>query len=217
LALQYRSGSEAARTGSAWAQLPQLQELRLNAFDASSEQQVPALLAGVAAATGLTKLHLQATRHGRSLMMHPDSRAYAVCASLAGLTRLVDLQIVRPPVMECGDALALTALTALTRLRLNDSRQGWPTGVGTAAAAALCCHLKQLRHLEVEHCNTELDNEPFLEALAQLTQLQLSHLTEYGLMMLTKLTNLQAMKFSPNSQATRAARDRFWEALRRQQ
>jgi hypothetical protein len=221
LALQYHNGSVAARTASAWAQLPQLRELRVATFDASNEQQVLTFLSGVAAVTGLTKLQLQPQeRRSPTMGWLPEGRAYAVCASLGGLTRLVDLRIALPPVVERSDALALTALTALTRLCLSDSNPTWEPGVGTSAAAALCCHLKQLQHLEVEHCNILLDDEPFLEALGQLTQLtqlQLSHngyLTEYGLMMLAGLTNLQATQFSMNSQATR---DRFWEALRCQQ
>jgi hypothetical protein len=219
LALQYRSGSAAAGTASAWARLPQLRQLRISAFDPNDRQQVLATLAGVSAATGLTKLQLQPHEcHRQHSTFRFSERAYAVCASLAGPTCLVDLRIAHPLCMDDGDAMPLTALTALTRLCLNDAK----AGVGTAAATALCCHLKQLRHCEVECCRIDLGDEPFLEALGRLTQLTLlqlsrnSGLTEYGLMMLTGLTNLRVMQFTPNSQATPAACDRFWDALRQQ-
>jgi hypothetical protein len=123
LALQYRSGSAAAGTASAWARLPQLQQLRINAFDPNDRQQVLAILAGVAAATSLTKLQLQPHECDRQHSTFRFSeRAYAVCASLAGLTCLVDLRIAHSLYMDDDDAMALTALTALTRLCLHSSR-----------------------------------------------------------------------------------------------
>jgi hypothetical protein len=67
--------------------------------------------------------------------------------SLAGLTRLQHLTIPVPSYVVAGDALALTALTALTHLDL----RGASCGLDDIVANALACSLKQLRHLDLSY------------------------------------------------------------------
>jgi hypothetical protein len=132
LALHYRATSTAAVTASVWLQLPQLQELTVDdrtfSFGANmpNQQRLSAILAGVAAATGLTKLQLQAwafaaTEPGEAGLM-PELPfkpvAVAVCPSLTGLTRLKDVCISYGAPAMAAEAEALTALTALTRVVL---------------------------------------------------------------------------------------------------
>jgi hypothetical protein len=69
-----------------------------------------------------------------------------------------------------GDALALTALTALTCLDLN----GGGCGVDDVAAIALACSLTQLRSLDLGEAR--LSSTACLAAIGHLTQL-----TEFAL------------------------------------
>jgi hypothetical protein len=207
---EYAVGSAAA-TASAWALMPQLQELAFCEIS-PRERQWAAILAGIAAAASLTKLQLNPcvvrAEPYRDSNGHLDLRPRpvqvvdaAVCASLTGLTRLKDLTISfnrYNAVLRFapGDALALTALTSLTRLDL-----GWAArGVGTDAAAALAHSLKQLQHLSLAGCDLQLHTAggmACLEAIGRLTQL--THLglkgnqglTHQGLMQLTGLKYLQ--------------------------
>jgi hypothetical protein len=124
----------------------------------------------------------------------------AVCASLAKLTCLQDLTVggsddLYKLNLLRGDALALTALTSLTRLDLSEARHG----VGTAVATALARSLQQLQSLDFRDCCLQLDGaEGFalLEAIGHLTQLTELRLdwnegmTPHGLMQLTGLSRL---------------------------
>lgn len=127
-----------------------------------------------------------------------------VCASIAGLTRLKELECCSledvansTGLSACGvvpgDVLALTALTALTHLRLS----GGGACVSDAAAAALACSLKQLRYLDLRDC--ELGPMACVGAIAQLRHLSCLLLdgnpgiTQQGLMMLTRLPNLSCL------------------------
>jgi aminoglycoside phosphotransferase len=73
-----------------------------------------------------------------------------------------------------GDALALTALTGLTRLAL----QGGETGVTDEVAAALARNLTQLQHLDLRRC--PLGSYNCFHEIGQLTQLTELQLTGVG-------------------------------------
>jgi hypothetical protein len=212
LALQYESapfyyhlltvGATAAATASAWAVLPQLQQLNLR-LHLPSEAEWTAILAGIAAATSLTKLELKVC-HAASVAPQWAVNVSA-CPSFTSLPALQDLTL-RYGGWFCvgmqlapADAQALTLLTNLTRLDFTDAGQG----VGAAAATALACSLTQLRHLCLGQCHLKLGSEGMacLEAIARLTQLTYlnsmdnSHLTQEGLMLLMKLPYLQPENF----------------------
>jgi hypothetical protein len=207
LALQYddyRAGQLAADTASAWALLPQLRELEI-AHDGipPCQPQWEAILTGAAASTSLTKLVLDArmVSEHEGYYFEPESDdEVAVCARLANSTRLQDLTVgggsdwvlnlVR------GDALALTALTGLTRLVLYRAEHG----VGTAVATALARSLQQLQSLDIRDCCLQLGSAEGLACLevigrlTQLTQLSLGGCedsTQHGLMQLMGLSRLQ--------------------------
>jgi hypothetical protein len=220
LKLDVFSHAAAAGTAPAWPLLPQLQELTVRYIDVPDRQQWTAIAAGVAACTGLTKLDLQASmlkQPAPGAVVEEDEEApVAVCASLAGLTRLRDLSFYPSSSLVPGDILALTVLTGLTRLLLNDL-----DGVSDLAATALACSLRQLRHLELDYCS--LGDMVCLAAIAQLTQLtELSmygkiRLKEHGLMLLTGLKQLQKLHVCTNESVTQEALGRFWKAVRQQQ
>lgn len=116
-----------------------------------------------------------------------------------------------------GDALALKALTGLTKLQLNEGQDG----VGTAAATAIAGNLRQLRHLELCNCEIDQSSKEFLAALAQLTQLtelqlQENHgmLTPRRLMQLTGLRRLRKLRVENTNGVTRDAWAAFWAAVR---
>jgi hypothetical protein len=97
-----------------------------------------------------------------------------------------------------ADALALTALTQLTRLVLANAKNG----VGTAVATALACSLQQLQSLDLGYCYLNLGGAEGLACLeeigrlTQLTRLRLSGnqgLTQHGLMQLTGLSRLEQL------------------------
>jgi hypothetical protein len=112
-----------------------------------------------------------------------------------------------------GDALALSALTNLTRLNLSGMR----AGVGDLAASALACSLKQLRHLDLTDCNLgSLACVPPMAQLVHLTQLQLCgnvEVTQQGLMLLTKLSNLQQLEFERAPEVTDDVVAKIWAAV----
>jgi hypothetical protein len=188
LQLEYLAPKVAAATAAAWRQLPQLDNLDMSfRIGYPIEQQMTAILAGVAAATSLTKLHLH-------VCVRDDGNRYArhalhdtvACASLSSLTRLKDLTICEESVLAPGDALALTALTGLTRLVL----VGAETGVTYEIAAALARSLSQLQHLELKDC--PVGSDECFDAIGQLTELRVTGFgdAERDVRRLTGLTNL---------------------------
>jgi hypothetical protein len=218
LALQYDEDCDqlaaAAATASAWPLLPQLRELKIAHDDPPSEPEWEAILAGLAAATGLTKLMLDARMMSVELEDKLHFEGYdlgdldesilgsevAACASLAKLTCLQDLtvaggaEVVRLNLVR-GDGLALTALTRLTRLVLADVQHG----VGTAVATVLARSLQQLRSLDLSCCCLRLgsaERMACLEVIGRLTQLTWLSLSgnqgsrQHGLMQLTGLSRL---------------------------
>jgi hypothetical protein len=222
VSLEYDDAETAAPTAPAWQHLSQLSELTLEYVDrAPSEQEMAAILAGVAAATSLTKLSLEA----RALMDHQDDEddnkdddeegEVAACASLAGLTCLRDLTISYLSRLVPGDALALTALTSLTRLKLASTG----SAVDDVAASALACSLTRLRSLDLGGCALGgLARLAPIAQLSQLTELQLAivgGMTRRGVMLLTKLTQLQQLTVQHNDEVTQEWMDQeFWAALR---
>jgi hypothetical protein len=250
LALHYDSrceGEPAAATASAWPMLPQLRELVIeHSKDALPNQpQWEAILAGAAAAVGLTKLTLDARMISDELQEelslagdeYFDERwasEVAACASLAKLTCLQDLTIDGSDTyfkfnLVRGDALALTALTRLTHLRLFGAEHG----VGTAVATALARSLQQLQSLDLYCCSLQLGSAEGLACLeaigrlTQLTELRLScneGLTQQGLMLLTGLSRLEQLGYhdlcnhvsNSAAQVTDEEMAAFWAAVHAQ-
>jgi hypothetical protein len=201
-----------------------------------STSQWEAIFAGAVAAAGLTTLTLDIWP---SVLGHADdtddddddadddenggsmATQVAACASLAKLTCLQNLTLSGPTLLR-GDALALTALTRLTRLDLNGARQG----VGTAAATALARSLQQLQSLDLFDCCLQLGGAygfVCLEAvgcLTQLTQLSFSEnegLTQHDLMRLTGLPRLdQAACEYLCDGVQQEALEAFWAAVHAQ-
>uniref|UniRef100_A0A383WPB8 Uncharacterized protein n=1 Tax=Tetradesmus obliquus TaxID=3088 RepID=A0A383WPB8_TETOB len=207
LALNYSAAAPAAATAPAWQQLPQLQELSVvfQYVDFPRAQQMEGILAGIMACTQLTKLEL-AVGHklgGQAADGAADDDAdagrvfpIAVCDSLADLARLRSLTIPMPSWMVPADALALTALTALTHLDLS----GAGNGVDDLVASALACSLKQLRHLDLTFC--QLEHMACMAAISHLSELTFLGLIRVGeayeraLMQLTNLPCLQRLSLS---------------------
>jgi hypothetical protein len=217
--LQIQRASVAAGTAPAWTQLTQLQELSVRyASDAPKRQQWTAVSAAVAACNRLTKLVLESSM---AADVKPGDEPtdfeenVAICARLAGLTRLRDLCFPEGSQLVPRDALALTALSNLTRLVVDGPNRG----VCGLVATALACNLRQLQHLEFNQCY--LGSMSCLAAIAQLTQLtELSlegskGLTEPGLMLLTGLKQLQSLAVSTNESVTAEVLNQFWAAARR--
>jgi hypothetical protein len=208
VSLQYWDASCAAPTAPAWQQLSQLSELSVEFInDNPSAQDMAAILAGVAAATSLTKLNLEARAWvGTQDAADEDAESteVAACASLAALTCLRDLTISADSRLLLGDALALTALTSLTRLKLAFIG----SAVDEVAACALACSLTQLRSLDLR--GSPLGGVGCLAPIAQLSQLTellLDHvdgMTRRGVMLLTKLTQLQQLSLKFNDEVTQA-------------
>jgi hypothetical protein len=183
LSLEYWDVVHAAATAPAWQHLSHLSELTMEyENDDPSVQQMAAILAGVAAATSLTKLSLDARAYDAD--DEAEVTDVAACASLAGLTRLRDLTISAPWYLVPGDALALTAMTSLTRLDLAYTG----SGVDDVAASDLACSLTQLRSLDLRGCALGgLGCLASIARLSQLTQLRLDNvqgLTRRGVMLL---------------------------------
>jgi hypothetical protein len=230
LALLHFHPRQAASAAAAWPLLPQLQQLVIGSGDRyhpPTRQEMASLLAALAGATSLTMLQLEccAADYAGGEPHLDDSNARpallntAVCASLAGLTRLKELHIEEVQMVP-GDALALTALTGLTSLKVDRGQAGF----GTAAATALAGSLKQLRHLQLDECEVNLGSCAFLAALGQLvqlTQLQLQYncggITQQGLMQLTGLSRLQQLRVSSwHEGVTDEVLRAFWAAIQRQ-
>uniref|UniRef100_A0A383VVV7 Uncharacterized protein n=1 Tax=Tetradesmus obliquus TaxID=3088 RepID=A0A383VVV7_TETOB len=159
VALAYEEANDAAVAAPSWKQLPQLQELRYAQGDCGSYRvhrcQMDDILAGVAAATSLTKLELEAVCIAECHEDESDDEApcewaaVAACQQLTGSTGLQDLCITACSILPTGDARALTALTNLTRLVLSNMREG----VGDLAGALIAQKLTQLRHLDIRSCD----------------------------------------------------------------
>jgi Leucine-rich repeat (LRR) protein len=231
MALKYTRADHAFVAAGVWPQLPQLQELEVLYHDgAPKRQQWIAIRSAVAACTGLTKLTQQSVAY--KLLEElvdgdgevdaevdggmDDEHMGAVCGSLAGLTSLRDLCIQGLCISDevPGDALALTALTGLTRLVLDEAYGA----VNDSIATALACNLRQLQHLDLRRCN--LGHMACLAAIAQLTQLTELRLedndlvTRQGLMLLTGLKQLQRLGVDTNAEVTAAVLEGFWSAVR---
>jgi hypothetical protein len=175
LALQYDYADHAVESASTWQLLP-LQELQVDSCPSfpPTEADMGVILDGIVAATSLTKLALDAwcvadgDEAGGGLDPGPEGIAghpVGVCSMLAQLTGLRDLCIGEYSALVPGDALALTALTNLTRLVLD----GMDSGVGSAAAVALVKSLTQLQHLNLQRCGA--DSSEFRVHCRQLRQL----------------------------------------------
>uniref|UniRef100_A0A383VAA8 F-box domain-containing protein n=1 Tax=Tetradesmus obliquus TaxID=3088 RepID=A0A383VAA8_TETOB len=161
LCLRYTDFDAAAGAAAAWRQLPQLQNLaisRVGDYPADlanllSRQQWQAICSGLAGCTSLTHLHLEvAVRHEAAQQQGVAQMQNAVehvelCGRLTGLTNLKGLDL-RWSCLVPGDALALTALTGLTRLGVRDVG----AGVGDLAATAIASSCQQLRHLDLTNC-----------------------------------------------------------------
>jgi hypothetical protein len=89
--------------------------------------------------------------------------------------------------------------------------------VDDVAASALACSLTQLRSLDLWGCAVGLCLAPIAH-LRQLTELRLGFvdgMTRRGVMMLTKLTQLQQLTVKFNDEVTQEWMDQeFWAALR---
>jgi hypothetical protein len=191
-----------------------------------SLQEMEAILAGIAASTSLTKLHLAAYQVTQEVDQPVAGNAVpvAACSRLTGLSRLRDLAIHCEwddgPWLEKGDALALTALTGLTSLSLTSHG----AALGDLEANALACNLTQLRYLNLS--DNDLGSMVCLAAIARLTQLtglvlydaygQMA-LTQRGLIMLIMLSRLQELDLLCNDEVTEQVLERFWAAVRAQQ
>uniref|UniRef100_A0A383VB07 Uncharacterized protein n=1 Tax=Tetradesmus obliquus TaxID=3088 RepID=A0A383VB07_TETOB len=174
-------------------------------------QQWQVICNGIAASSSLTKLELDVVVYPED--QEHDGPVYVeVCAKLAGLTNLNALCMADSCLVP-GDALALTALTGLTRLEL----KGTGAGVGDLAATAIASSCQQLRHLDLSSC--ELGSMVCLavvRSLTQLTELQLegnSGLTQQGLMLLTGLKQLRYLGVTKNLEVTHQVLQRFWRAV----
>jgi hypothetical protein len=242
LRMSYLDVEIAAATASTWAKLPQLCELHCNkpASDTgANEQELAAIIAGLAAATSLTKLFLDVPVRRVSDAAEQETAASTAAgqipgtpvdayASIARLTRLQHLYMscsgllqsegARPstvvtPALVPGDAAALTALTDLTYLCLEHGG----ACVSDAAASATVCRLTQLRELHFGHCS--LGGMSCLEGVAQLPYLRVLHLgvcpglTQQRLMLLTGLSCLQKLGFHVNGDVTDAVVGAFQSAL----
>jgi hypothetical protein len=206
LALTYSCGTTAAVTAAAWQQLPRLHELQIDFMaNPCSGQEFACVVAGLGAATSLTKLHMD-------LCVSDASSSFQVCEQLAGLFRLQDLSISSATPIAAGDAQHLSSLVGLTRLSLENL---W-AGVGDFAAAVLMCSLTRLKDLSLRSC--ELGSCACLAPMAKstdLTALDLSYNSgvEQRLMVLTSLVNMRVLVVGRAGQASNEVVAEFWAAL----
>ncbi|KAF6251045.1 hypothetical protein COO60DRAFT_682155 [Scenedesmus sp. NREL 46B-D3] len=217
LSLEYLDRRLAAAAAAAtWPQLPQLCEPAICFLHAPSRQQWQATLKGIAASANLTKLQLEpgwlctGETDGDE---GEDATSDSPCAKLAGLANLKELSIENGrQVLAPGDALALTALTGLTRLALRHAGAG--VGEAATATAGSC---QQLHHLDLTGCNlVSMACLANVAHLTQLTELRLagnSGLTHQGLMLLTALQRLQRFDVNRNAEVTDEVVERFWAAV----
>lgn len=118
LHLHYYSDKYAAAAAPTWALLP-LRRLSVEAVtDSITWQRSMAVIAGAAAASQLTSLRMYSGGYW-SPSLHKHARP--VCGKLAALGSLRNVRLSSVCLFP-SDAQALTALTALTRLELNDSQ-----------------------------------------------------------------------------------------------
>jgi hypothetical protein len=240
LRLVYFDPDVAAATASAWGKLPQLCELSCQNFGYSAtEQEWAAIIAGLTAATSLTKLDVcvgvKRVSYDAAEQLSAASTAAGempgvsldTYASIARLTRLKHLDLdcsslqakdagastMDPPALVLGGVAAFTALTGLTYLSLSHGG----ACVSNAAAVALAFHLTQLRELRFWQCR--LGGMSCLEGIAQLPYLRVLHLgvcpglTQQRLMLLTGLRCLQELSFHVNEEVTDAVVGAFQKAL----
>jgi hypothetical protein len=130
-------------------------------------------------------------------------RSLDVFATAAGLPGLRDLCInTYGDSIVPGDALALTALTGLTRLVLERCN----ASVGDLEATAIAYSCKQLRHLGLQRC--ALGSMACLAVVVDLQHLQELRLegsgrvTVRGLNLLTQLQDLQQLRVALNDEVT---------------
>jgi hypothetical protein len=221
LGLQYTSCDAAATTVLVWQRIPQLRELSLVGSLQSTLPRMRFIMAGLAAATNLTKLevHLYMPMSELQAGYEGDGSSelgLACCGWLAGLPRLQELCLDCETPLAPGDAIALTSLTSLTRLALPRARDG----VGDTRAAALAASLSQLQHLDLRECR--LCSDAALAAigqLRQLTELRLegnNGITRQGLMQLIGLVRLQQLGIDRSADVDGAVMKRFWSIVRQQ-
>jgi hypothetical protein len=218
LCLVYNGAKDAAATAAAWLQLPQLRELLLEFFGSPTEQDMVEMLAVITESTGVTKLRMPVTirmpvpDRDSGEEVHGDRQpafewvGYPICSSLASMTHFKNLRIDDAALLVPGDAPALSALTALTRLVLRESSFRNETHVlREAEAAAYAQGLWQLRHLDLGWC--EIESVKCLAAigsLRQLTELRLmscslgaAYMIGCGLKCMTGLSRLQRLVLHP--------------------
>jgi Leucine-rich repeat (LRR) protein len=217
----------AADTAAAWPRLPQLRELVLSFTgdvdnEPLSQQQWEAICSSVSACSALTKLQLTideySTEELQQVMTDGEPAGLAFCAKLAGLTNLKELDLEQSHLAP-GDALALTALTGLTRLAIGQTGRG----VDDFAATAIASSCQQLRYLTLSQC--DLGSMACLAAVGNLTQLTglwldgNEGLTRQGLMLLTGLKQLQVLGIDRHPWVldpgvTEESVNSFWAAVR---
>jgi hypothetical protein len=223
LALRYQTLRLAVATAHVWRQLPHLHELRVeddgDDYDSGTVQQMQSVLAGIAAATGLTYLHLSTASLTSPQMSFGIMADIVVCPRLAGLSRFKKLYM--RSLMRASnphDLRALTAITGLTHLDLACSRNL----VATDSATALARSLTRLRHLDVGDCQVDLGSSHLILALGQLTQLTRLDVTGWGdnklsvggLMQLTGLRHLEDLRVPRSAEITEEVLRVFWEKVR---
>jgi hypothetical protein len=211
LALRYTYARDAAVASETWRQLPQLRELSFEFEEGVRVHrwEVDDIVAGVAAATTLTKLDFEAYCADEAsgeeddeddALVEWECAPVAVCRQLSSLTGLRDLSFSQDTYLKPGDALWLTALTNLTRLVLFNMRDG----VGDAAAAAIASSLTQLRHLDLGWCELGTDGGDLAEAVQQLVHLTELRLEGNSLLSRGALNNLLQL---PNESLVRVTLD----------
>lgn len=197
--LSLHCGLYDVRHGAAvWQHLPALHELIIESSIASM-RELQRTAQHLAALTQLTKLAVEVQNvDDGAEAFDPDSLVF--CKHLTSLTRLRDFSVAidEPRMIVYGeplmhDAQHLTALTALTSLRLIDI----PTA-DAITVALLALRLTNLEHLEVSSNSIFVDSSA-LPAIGTLTKLKSLVLSEYGLdvkdaqrglLLLTGLTGL---------------------------
>uniref|UniRef100_A0A383WM33 F-box domain-containing protein n=1 Tax=Tetradesmus obliquus TaxID=3088 RepID=A0A383WM33_TETOB len=218
LELSYTWFTDATATAAAWPQLPQLRVLDLDTEGNPPSAELAGVLASIGGCSGLTRLRL--VLHAEDVELPEDLEpgqqyaGIAACGSLAALTGLRDLML-HSHQLAPGDTLALSKLTALTRLDLAELAQG----VDDVAATALACCCRQLRHLDLRGC--DLGSMACLAVIGQLPQLTELHLdgtpiTRRGLRLLTGLSYLRQLRVTFSAGVTASVWDRFWATMPKQ-
>jgi hypothetical protein len=200
LTLRYRDLSVAAQAAAAWAQLPQLCEMRFEEGERvygrmpPTPDEVEAVMQGVADCSGLTKLMLfisaaeqqfgddpydyydpcgDDTSEGDSYSAGSEDLqfSYVGVAVCGSLAGLTGLQDLR---ITCGPGGLeygdALALAALTGLT-HLELEDVSDGVSTEAACAITTSLTQLRDMPLNLCGADVRDAAFLAALGQMTQL----------------------------------------------